>query len=171
MSYVEHFERECELLGWNDKSQFKDEEGYEMQQYMKKNVLDVLNVISEQGHSGMSIHIFKSILDKAIMFKPLGPLTGKDNEWGLLEYCDDVKYQNLRLSEVFKDADGKAYHSSYYVFTDDGGGTWTNGCSRKYIDFPYTPPKEKPVITIKGDLCEVDDEVLIAAIKEYEENK
>lgn len=116
----------------------------------------------------MSIHIFKSLLDKAMMFKPLGPLTGNDEEWSLLEYSDDTYYQNKRLSEVFKDADGKAYHSGYYLFQDDGGGTWTNGCSRKFIEFPYTPPKEKPIIVVKGDLCELEDQVLLDAIEKYE---
>jgi len=164
MSYTEHFERECELLGWND----KDSDGYEMQQLMIENVKEVLNVIGEQGHSGFSINYFKNLLNKAIMFEPIGPLTGKDDEWNEVS---GGTYQNKRCSSVFKESkDGEAYYMDGYVFRENEDCSYYGTrASRKYIKFPYT--LEKTVyITLNVDRnTNVTDEMYAEAIKKYEE--
>lgn len=104
-------------------------------------VLEVLEVLDRQNHSGMSASIVGAILHKLWSFKPLTPLTGKDDEWR------DVggQYQNKRCSSVFKDkVTGKAHYLDGRVFVEPDGSTFTCGLSSVDIDFPFTVP-DKPV--------------------------
>lgn len=161
---IEHFERECELIGWNDPKS----DGYEMQQLMIKNVKDVLEVISEQGHSGFSINYFKNLLNNAIDFKPIRLLTGKDDEWN--EVGSDT-FQNKRCSSVFKESkDSQAYYMDAYAFRENEDCSYYGtGASRKYIEFPYEL-EEKAYITLGVDTeTNVTDEMYAAAIKKHED--
>ena len=105
----------------------------EMQDWIEKCVLDILDLIADQGHSGFSHGYLLSLLIPLLKGKPITPLTGKewewDNEYGLT--------QNKRCFSVFKDPDGSAYSTEGYAFSDNGGKTyWTNRESRKTITFP-----------------------------------
>lgn len=51
MSLVEHAEREFSILYKDSKA---DELGQEMNSMMKENVIELLKVFGEQGHSGFS---------------------------------------------------------------------------------------------------------------------
>lgn len=105
----------------------------EMQDWIEKCVLDVLDLIANQGHSGFSHGYLLTLLIPLLKGKPITPLTGNDWEW-------DNEYgliQNKRCFSVFKDQDGSAYYTEGYAFSDDGGKTyWTNRESRKAITFP-----------------------------------
>lgn len=119
----------------------------EMDQDMRKCVLDIIDIFSEQGHSGFSAALCTNLVTKLMKFEPLTPITGEDDEW--MEVGPNM-FQNKRCSHVFKDADGKAYDSEGIIFydilknEDDGSefkSYYTSSNSRVFIEFPYTPTK------------------------------
>ena len=68
-------------------------------------VMELIEVFDKQGHSGMSAPYVVSIFEKLANFKPLLPITGKDEEWGDISISDGQPwYQNKRCSAIFKDA-------------------------------------------------------------------
>lgn len=105
----------------------------EMQDWIEKCVLDVLDLIANQGHSGFSHGYLLTLLIPLLKGKPITPLTGNDWEW-------DNEYgliQNKRCFSVFKDSDGSVYITEGYAFSDNGGKTyWTSKESQKTIAFP-----------------------------------
>ena len=105
----------------------------EMQDWIEECVLDVLDLIANQGHSGFSHGYFLSLLIPLLKGKPATPLTGNDWEW-------DNEYgltQNKRCFSVFKNPDGSAYYTEGYAFSYDGGKTyWTSRESRTAVTFP-----------------------------------
>ena len=108
-------------------------ESDDMQDWIEKCVLDILDLIANQGHSGFSHDYLLSLLVPLLKGKPITPLTGNDWEW-------DNEYgliQNKRCFSVFKDPDGSAYSTEGYAFSDDGGKTyWTSRESWKTVTFP-----------------------------------
>ena len=108
-------------------------ESDDMQDWIEKCVLDILDLIASQGHSGFSHGYLLTLLIPLLKDKPITPLTGNDWEW-------DTEYgliQNKRCFSVFKDQDGSAYYTEGYAFSDNGGKTyWTSRESRKTITFP-----------------------------------
>jgi hypothetical protein len=119
------------------------------QVWMNKQILDLITVFSEQGHSGFSAHYLIASLDRLMRFKPLKPLTGEDDEW--LEICEEdgvTLYQNKRCSSVFKKGD-VAYDIDAEVFSTDGGVTWFfRGGHRTPVTFPYSPPTKPEQILL-----------------------
>lgn len=108
-----------------------------------KAVLEIVKVFAKQDHSGMSASMTTAIVEKLMRFEPITPLTGKDDEWNDVSHMStEPKWQNKRCGHVFKDSDGRAYDSEGKIFRDPDGSTWTNGDSRVYITFPYTPKSE-----------------------------
>jgi hypothetical protein len=107
--------------------------------WIQDNVLDMLRVMGMQGHSGSSAPFLSGYFNKLSRFEPLTPLTGDDSEW---YQPMDGTWQNMRLSSVFKDGDGKAYRYDGRVFREPNGCCYTNGNSRVFIEFPYTPAQE-----------------------------
>ena len=94
---VNHFKSECKFIGGDNDY---------MQRLMNRNVEDILSVISNQGHSGFSISHMRSMLVRAIEFKPLSKITFSDDEFERCTYSDDGISQNKRMSSVFKYDDG-----------------------------------------------------------------
>lgn len=110
--------------------------------------LELLKVFSEQGHSGMSAPYGVALFEKLALWKPIAPLTGKDDEWN--EVGSDL-WQNKRCPSVFKGADGQAFWADGRVFwewysaldIDDGKpykSHYTSSGSRVNIEFPWTQP-------------------------------
>lgn len=141
MTTLSHAERELDILGLT-----KDSED-ELNRLMREDILDIIDMFSTQGHSGVSASYAIGILEKLLRFEPITPLTGEDDEWVALGYSDDVYYQNKRSSRIFKGTDGRAYDIEgiifYEEYIDDDGDLrkshFTSGDSRVYITFPYTP--------------------------------
>lgn len=128
----------------------EDEESKEMQEMISKDILQVVEIFSQQGHSGFSANYAINLINKLLRFEPITPLTGADDEWTKLDYDDETKYQNKRCSRVFKDSEGKAYDIEGKIFSDDGGKSWyTSKDSTVYIQFPYIPKSEKVIIEKK----------------------
>jgi len=142
---------EFRAAGWVDESgKFKDE----MQEAICKHVLKLLEVFSEEGHSGSSAPYAINLFSTLAKFEPIVPLTGEDWEWNnISEYGgrdNGPLYQNKRCSHVFKDNTG-VYDIKGIIFwewyTDSKTGEmyknyFTSKGSRKNVTFPYTPVSE-----------------------------
>ena len=107
--------------------------------WMAQALVDLARVFSAQGHSGFSAGWCISSVTQLLKFEPLGPLTGEEDEWCVLDYDVDMKAQNKRCSRIFRRQDGTAYDINAVVFREPNGGCFTGKYSRADITFPYTP--------------------------------
>jgi hypothetical protein len=110
-----------------------------------KAVIELIEVFSNQGHSGCSAGMVRRIFNKLSNYETITPLTGKDNEWNLTDIGTNC-YQNNRNSAVFKDGkDGQAYYINAISWKTQKGTTWSGTTSsgissRQYIrSFPFLP--------------------------------
>lgn len=145
-NYIEHAQDEFLAAGWiNHDGSYNDE----MQKMICEDIIKLLDVFGEQGHSGSSASYTLNLFEKLANFKPIAPITGEDWEWvDVADGKGGILYQNRRCSSIFKDStgcwdiDGKVFwewnvrengspYKSYY----HGGG-----CSTP-VTFPYTPGK------------------------------
>jgi hypothetical protein len=144
MSLIEHAKSELEL------AKLFSEEGDFYKGMTGKAVMELIEVFSKQGHSGMSaprvIHLFSKLAN----FEPLSPVQGTDDEWG---NADDDVQQNRRYSAVFKHTDGTCTYNDAIVKRCPDGTTWTgplyltredainntNKIRVKIKGFPFTP--------------------------------
>lgn len=109
--------------------------------WMANDLVQLLAVLSAQGHSGGSIGWCVASFALLARFKPLGPLTGAADEWN--EVGTGV-FQNRRCGHVFKQADrfdGQAYDIEARIFREPSGACFTNADSFAPITFPYTPQR------------------------------
>ena len=156
MSNLEkHALMEFKAAGWLDESgNYSDE----MQEMICRHVLALLDVFSNEGHSGSSAPYAINMFARLAKFEPIAPLTGEDWEWNeVSERMGSKCWQNKRASHVFKDEDG-AYDINGKVFwewavsyDDDGKPNgeahksyYTSRDSRVPVTFPYVVP-EKPI--------------------------
>lgn len=149
---LERIEKGCE-----------DKESLSMQQAIDKNILELINVFSNQHHSGFTATYVIDILQRLLHYKPLTPLTGEDDEWeDVTSYgYDTPTFQNKRCSAVFKDDRG-AYWVEGKIFSSDLGHTWyTNSDSCVPVTFPFNVPDKSEVVVIdnKEDREEILDDI------------
>jgi len=140
---IEHAKREFLAAGYKP----IDEEEDGLNKRIQENILELLRVFSEQGHSGSSAPHCVGMFKKLAMFEPLCPLTGEEHEWN--EVGEGV-WQNSRCSHVFKEKDGKAYDMNGRIFRGPNGCCYSSKDSRVYIDFPYTPHREYVDVAVEG---------------------
>ena len=134
MSLIAHAKKEMERM-WPEPD--------DMQDMVKANVLELLEVFGNQGHSGHSAPYILDIFRQLADFKPLGQLTGEDDEW--MEVGPNI-YQNIRCYSVCKKGkNGTAYWLDGNIFRDQNGCTFTNGYSRVKVEFPWTMPESKVI--------------------------
>ena len=146
---IEHAKHELDLL----LKKCEDEEDIEMQKRINNDILEIVTVFANQGHSGFSAGYAIPIINKLLRQSFVTPLTGEDNEW--TEISEGV-YQNNRESSIFKDKDrfdGKAHYLDGKAFSDDGGKSWyTNGDSWVTVDFPLRElPKTEYIVLGEGE--------------------
>lgn len=133
----------------------KKEDGYGAGCY--KSALKAFHSLMDDGHSGFSIGITKTILNRLIDGKPLTPIDDDPALWNECTWGDkDGKavYQNARMSGLFKDVfpDGTvSFHDIdrvVLVEVDDDGSesNWHSGLASKLVDeivgpiaLPYYP--------------------------------
>ncbi len=106
----------------------------------REHVLDVVCQFSLYGHSGGSAPPTIETLRSLLLYAPLGPLTGEDDEWNESSLTPGTQ-QNRRCSHVFKGADG-AYDIQGKIFRESDGCTYTSFESHVAVTFPYTPKSE-----------------------------
>jgi len=133
----------------------KDEDG--MQGKMNKHILQMVQLFSDENHSGFSAHYAISMLNRLLRYLPLSPIEDNPEDW---IDCGGGSFQHKRCGRVFKNKDnfdGKAYILNGKVFSDDGGKTWfSNINSALPIDFPYYVP----LYPTKKFLVDKDGEVI-----------
>lgn len=142
MTMIDWAKRELERAGYREAD---TEDG--PNKWMREGVLKLLEVFSEEEHSGSSATHAVQMFYRLASWKPLTPLTGEDDEWN--EVGTGV-WQNNRASNVFKDETG-AYWSDGIVFWEwyedqETGKKYKSHfkCrdSRVPITFPFTMPDE-----------------------------
>lgn len=115
------------------------ESGSEMDAQMAVHLINMVRLFSAEGHSGFSASYAASALNELLRFKPLGPITGNDDEWVEVGRQNGKPlYQNNRCSGVFKVGD-RAYDVNGIVFREPNGSCYSNRSSRVPVTFPYTP--------------------------------
>lgn len=139
-----------------------------------KSVMELIEVFSNQGHSGYSASIVRNIFNQLSDYKPLGGISGEEDEW--VEVSKGI-FQNKRLSSVFKDItiqNCKPYYLSAICWKDDES-TFTGSVktkdgkvvsSRQFIkSFPFY---EK---TFYIEVKDINDDYIITneGMKELEE--
>lgn len=131
-NYISHTKRE--VPEW-----FREKGG--PNRWIADGTVELLAVLSHQGHSGGSIGFALKFFAEMAMLRPWGPLTGEESEWGEA-YCFEGIQQNKRCGRVFRGADGRAYDSEGRVFREHDGSCYTGKDSRVYVTFPYRPKTE-----------------------------
>jgi hypothetical protein len=135
---IQHAKRELLAAGYDPHQKEDDPD-----KWIQQNLLDLLRVMSMQGHSGFSAGYLVSTFEKLARFQPLCPLNGDVSEWNDVgEYSGEPMWQNNRCGHVFKDGSGRAYDIEGKVFREPSGACFTNKDSRVYVTFPYVPKTE-----------------------------
>ena len=166
MSSINYARNELERI----ENQCDTPEGLEMQKEVTKDVLELIEVFVNQGHSGFSAGYVAGLFDRLVHWKPLTPLTGEDDEWndvGVYSTDKSPLYQNKRCSRVFKEADGRVYDIEYWYMKDSNGYAYTNKHCHQDIVFPYMPQKPKLLELTDPDDVE-SNEKKISTLKKRE---
>lgn len=141
---TQHAKRELEIAGY-----YKGDSDYGGM--LPEAVLELMEVFSKQGHSGMSASIVINLFSTLARFKNIALLIGNKEEWNDIgETLNKEKasnhYQNNRVSGVFKDGEGaQAYYIEAIVWQgeelhDTFIGSVEGVKSRQYIkNFPFIP--------------------------------
>lgn len=140
-------------------------ESCEMQKQINSDILEVVKVFSNQGHSEFSASYALNILRRLLDYKPIQPLTGEDDEWNKCCWTEDdgktEVFQNRRCSAVFKSVntetgDVKTTYLDKYAISDNGGITWFKSIDileklglSEAISFPFNVPVTPTKIYIK----------------------
>lgn len=126
---------------------FEKDDNYD--QAMRKNVMDVIELLASQGHSGFTGPLVMRFIERLWNYKPLSPLTGEDDEW-LEKDPETGTRQNRRCPEVFQNSNGKVYQLDTKIFVEPDGAAWVGNESCEYIkEFPYMPPDKPEYIYLK----------------------
>jgi hypothetical protein len=134
-AYTKFAKQELKALGYIPLEE-SQEDG--PNKWIQENLMELLSVFKEQGHSGTSALYCVELFKKLALFEPLSPLQGTDDEWVDIGEI----YQNIRCSRVFKDKEsGDAYDIKGKIFRD-ATGHYINKNSKVYVTFPYTPKSE-----------------------------
>lgn len=151
---TQHAMNEFQYAGWVDENGVWEDD---MQQSLCENIMKMLDVFCEEGHSGSSAPYAINLFKRLASWEIIGPLTGADEEWNEV---DDGVFQNKRCTAVFKQADrfdGKPYWLNGKVFwewcsipdIDDGKpfkSYFTSGDSFVPIELPWTQPEKSEYI-------------------------
>ena len=161
MSMSEWAKREVEIACERERLVSKEENEWDYGCACYESALKAFNSLCEDGHSGYSIQLTKSILDRLIDGKPLTPIEDTEDVWDDISDIsglrgEKVKYQCKRMSSLFKDvyADGTVKYSDVgrilCVDEHNPKNTWFNGKVCGVIDelipitMPYMPDN-KPI--------------------------
>ena len=123
-----------------------------------KSAFKAFKSLAEDGHSGFSIQITKSLLNRLIDGLPLTPIQDTPDIWNESPLGDKdgtKEYQCKRMSALFKTVkpDGTTTYSDIHrvncVNIDNPDVAFTNGIARRFVDklypitMPYLPSSKK----------------------------
>lgn len=163
MSMNEWAKKEVEIVC----NENKEECGYYTS--CAKSALKAFDMLCQDGHSGMSIMITKSILNNLIDGKPLTPINDIPEVWNdVTSFYDDnnyiSEYQCKRMSSLFKRVtkDGVTVYSDVnrIICRDtDSMVTYTSGSVSKIINelYPITMPYSGERIDVYCETFLVDE--------------
>ena len=145
---------EFKYVGWMDKDYNfpePDEDemksfGRSMQEVICVDILRMLNIISEGGHTGFSANYLIDVFTRLAKFKPLGTIHDVEEEWNKI---NDNTYHHKRCGHVFKDWKGRAKDIVGRLFRSkdsDPDSLFTNKDSEIDITFPYMVPDKPPIV-------------------------
>lgn len=170
MDLYEHAKREVELFKEHMKANDKTKTEPLQNKYFEgcaDSALEAFEVLTKQGHSGMSIGVTMKILNDLVNNRPLVALTGNDVEWDEVTLKGDTykMYQNNRRSSLFK----KVYPNGTIEYSDmdrivcydenSPSVRYSNGIITKAIlkehpiEFPYSA---FGVYTVEVESCLTD---------------
>jgi len=120
MGLLDHTKTELEIAG------LLNEDGGFYGGMTGKAVLELMEVFAKQGHSGMSAPIVADLFKRLANREQLGPITGRDEEWGEINDYEtgNPSQQNKRESGLFKHTDGKVTYVSALIKRCPNGTTW-----------------------------------------------
>ena len=72
-TFLNYAKSEFDIIGMTEDSED------EINQDMRKCILDIVQMFADQGHSGFSASYAINILEKLLRYEPLSPLTGEDS--------------------------------------------------------------------------------------------
>lgn len=159
MNIVKHAKRELKAAGYpvregEDKLAEVLAGEEDMNVWMADNVMELLEVFTKQGHSGMSAPYAISLFSTLAKQQPLGPLTGEDSEWhDVSESSGKPMWQNIRCSHVFKDED-HAWDIYGKIFVHENDASFSSSDSCVDVEFPYTPKKVEVKVDDDGNVLE-----------------
>lgn len=123
----------------------------------KKEIISLVKKFGNSGQSGGSAPYTAAAISQTVkklcLFQPITPITGEDDEWTVLDYDDNLCYQNKRCGALFKNKNDRSYYLDAIVWrgqyewdkgTDKWNDTFTGTLegisSRQYIKgFPFVP--------------------------------
>lgn len=150
--------------------------------FIKQDVMELLETFSNQGQSGYSASFISNIFNKLARHELLSPLDYNEDDFvSLKEYGDPTGYQNKRLSSVFKNDVG-CYYLDGIRFVDEYDISFTGSIinehnerikSSQYIkSFPFIPKtftiNVKEVDSNSNTYTILNPEVLVEAFNYYE---
>lgn len=121
----------------------------------RNEILALCEAFGRSGQSGGSAPMTATAISKAVksllLQEPICDVTGHESEWNKLDYDDELCYQNMRCSAVFKRKDEKAYYLEAIVWKgEEDWDTFTGAVyiddkdfelirSRQFVRFPFKP--------------------------------
>lgn len=111
-------------------------------------ILQLCKKFGESGQSGGSApytsNAITQTLKKLFAYLPICPITGIDDEWSLLDYYDNLMYQNNRCSAIFKTESRTAHYLDAIVWQgEDDYDAFTGSVegisSEQNVKFPFEP--------------------------------
>lgn len=82
----------------------------DLQQFLQDGVLDLLFVLSQQGHSGGTMDDMLSLFNRLANFDNLSPITDNPADWvDMSEVASKPFWQNKRNSKLMSEDGGKSY--------------------------------------------------------------
>ena len=111
----------------------KDEDSKTMQKMMNNDVLELLKVFSEQGHSGFSAPIAIRLFSKLANYRIITEVEDNPDDW-------DEDGQHKYIPSIFKRDDGTCYYLYGRLFAEPNSDNFF--CSKESnidITFPVKP--------------------------------
>lgn len=134
----EYAELELAAIGYDDKCE-------EYDKMVRDSILELIEVFSNQGHSGFSAPHCLDIFNKLARFEPLQPILCTDDEWSDVSDVSNMPFfQNKRHSAIFKEGeDARPYFLDAIVWVGREGERFTGEVegitSVQFIKVPFIP--------------------------------
>ena len=107
---LEHAKVELELASYDITKEGCNSKEHGYANMCAKAAYELIELLSKQGHSGMSVGVTLSLFNKLVNYDILTPITNNPNEWK--EYIPGL-WQNVRKSSCFSDDNLKTYYDIY----------------------------------------------------------